>query len=90
MNLVEIYAAQGAVVLRAKGNELLVLPLHVEQLQKLTDLKSFSDYFTLHAMVNRPARKLFLAWIRKDPNLWQRLYKTIHSKKEKEETTADS
>lgn len=88
MNFVEIFAAQGAVVLRSKGNELLVLPIHVEQLEKLTDLKAFSDYFTLEAMVNRPARKLFLAWIRKDPSLWQRLYKTIHSKKESTTTGA--
>ena len=29
------------------------------------------------ALVNRPARKLFEAWLRKDRSLWKRLFKAV-------------
>jgi hypothetical protein len=75
---VELYYHQDAAILRARGSELLIIPQHVLALQKLNDPKAFSEYFLAHAMVNRPARKLFLAWLRKDPGLWGRLFKLLH------------
>jgi len=47
-------------------------------LKGLTKPRDFSQYFTGEALVNRPARKLFEAWLRKDHTLWPRLYQTIH------------
>lgn len=75
---VEILPVQETVVLRARGSELLILPQHVKNLKALTKSRDFSQYFRDEALVNRPARKLFEAWLRKDHTLWQRLYTTIH------------
>ena len=85
MTVVEVHYSQGLVVLRAKSSELLILAEHVSALQGLTDPKEFSQYFMRQALVNRPARKLFEAWLRKDNSVWPRLFKTIHSNKESSE-----
>ncbi len=77
MQAVELYAIQNALVLRARGVELLVLPNHVSELQKLTEPKQFADYFLQRAMVNRSARKLFEAWLKKDQTLWKRIYHSV-------------
>lgn len=82
MTTVEVYYAQGAIMLRSKGSELLILPQYIEHLQSLKDPKMFIEYFKNEALVNRPARKLFIAWERKDPSLWNRLYSTIHKNAE--------
>lgn len=84
---IEIYYAQGAVMMRAKGAELLILPQHISHLQTLKDPKQFVDYFKSEALVNRPARKLFIAWERKDPTLWKNLYSIIHENAEKKEAS---
>lgn len=84
MTTVEIYYAQGALILRSKGSELLILPQYVEHLQTLKEAKPFTEYFRSEALVNRPARKLFLAWERKDPSLWNRIYQTVHKNAGKE------
>ena len=76
--LVQIFHSQGNVVLRARSSELLIISLHTTNLKKLTDLKEFGDYFMTKALVNRPARKLFEAWSRKDPTLQQRVFDIIH------------
>ena len=73
-----ICGGQGSVVLRARNSELLILPQYVFNLKKLNNPKEFSEYFLNHALVNRPARKLFTAWLRKDSTVWPRLYKTVH------------
>jgi hypothetical protein len=65
-------------VLRARGSELLILPHHVRKLKGMTKPKDFSTYFHGEALVNRPARKLFEAWLRKDAGLWSRIYTVIH------------
>ena len=83
MAIVEIYYTEGAVILRGKGSELLILPQYIAHLQTLREPKAFTEYFKMEALVNRPARKLFLAWERKDSSLWNRLYSTIHAHKEK-------
>ena len=88
MAVVEVHYSQGLVVLRAKSSELLILAEHVSALQGLTDPKEFSQYFMRQALVNRPARKLFEAWLRKDNSVWPRLFKTIHSNKEAGEAAA--
>jgi hypothetical protein len=75
---VEIFHNQGTVVLRARASELLILPFHVKELQGLKKPQGFADYFKNQALVNRPARKLFEAWLRKDGTLWPRLFKTVH------------
>ena len=78
MKAVEIITNQGSVVLRARNSELLILPHHTKSLKKLIAPKKFSDYFLREALVNRSARKLFEAWLRKDQTIWPRIYKTIH------------
>ena len=77
--MVEIYYEQNTMALRARSSELLIIPLHVEKLQTLKDIKEFATYFRDKALVNRPARKLFSSWLRKEPGLWQRVFKTIHA-----------
>lgn len=78
--LVEIHFIEGTVILRAKGAELFILPDYVTHLQTLKVPQEFIDYFRNKALVNRPARKLFEAWAKKDPTLWNRVYATVHKK----------
>jgi hypothetical protein len=75
---VEIIPIHESLVLRARGSELLIIPAHVRELKSLKDPKQFGQYFTANALVNRPARKLFEAWVRKDPTVWKRLFSTVH------------
>jgi hypothetical protein len=86
---VELYPIQNSLILRARGVELLVLSHHVTELKARKDTKEFADYFLKRAMVNRSARKLFEAWLRKDTTLWRRIYHSVmHDFEEnKEETT---
>jgi len=86
---VELYPIQNSLILRARGVELLVLSQHVVELKARKDTKEFADYFLKRAMVNRSARKLFEAWLRKDTTLWRRIYHSVmHDFEEnKEETT---
>lgn len=81
---VEIIYTQGMLILQARSSELVIIPQHVVELQKLDQPKEFSDYFVHKALVNRPARKLFEAWLKKDQTIWQRIFKTIHSDKKAE------
>ena len=75
---VEILPVQETIILRARGSELLILPHHVKKLKGFAKPGDFSQYFRGEALVNRPARKLFEAWLRKDQTLWPRLYHTVH------------
>jgi hypothetical protein len=93
---VEIYPIQDAMVLRARGSELLILADHVAALKNLKSAGDFAKYFLDEALVNRPARKLFEAWLRKDGSLWARIYKTVqtiesgaHAEAGKSESTPD-
>ena len=79
MAFIQIIATQGAVILRHKHSELVILPQHVENLQKIKEPREFSQYFLEHALVNRPARKLFLAWVKKDSSLWKGIYGKVHN-----------
>ncbi len=89
MQAVELYAVQNSLILRARGVELLVLPGHITELKSLKDTKEFADYFLKKAMVNRSARKLFEAWLRKDNTLWRRIYHSVmHDFEEQKEETA--
>jgi MarR-like DNA-binding transcriptional regulator SgrR of sgrS sRNA len=74
---VELYAVESSLILRARGVELLVLSSHVTELKNLKETKEFADYFLKKAMVNRSARKLFEAWLRKDTTLWRRIYHSV-------------
>ena len=90
---VEILPVQESIVLRARGSELLILPHHVHKLKDLAKPRDFSQYFRGEALVNRPARKLFEAWLRKDHTLWPRLYQVVHKEmdlKPQDETSADT
>jgi len=78
---VEIIPAPGGnLVLRARGSELLILPEYVSSLRKKRGSDDFINFFRNEALVNRSARKLFEAWLRKDGSLWQRIYDTVHKK----------
>ena len=90
MQAVELFYHQDMVILRARGSELLILPQHVVELQKCTSTQQFSEYFLESALVNRPARKLFTAWLRKDPNVWRRLFTLIHENKQAPGDEADA
>jgi hypothetical protein len=74
---VELYPIQNSLILRARGVELLVLPVHIEELKEKKDSKAFADYFLQKAMVNRSARKLYEAWLKKDASLWRRVYHSV-------------
>ncbi len=88
--LVEIQALQDSIVLRARGSELLILPYHVQALKRETDTKEFTKYFLYTALVNRPARKLFESWWRKDPKVWNRLWKVVQEEIELKELDGDA
>ncbi len=75
---VKIYFYEQNLVLRAEPSELYVLAKHVEELRKLKDTSAFAAYFRTEALVNRPARKLFSAWLRKESGLWTRIYQAVH------------
>lgn len=77
MQAVELYPIQNNLVLRARGVELLILPVHVDALKEKKDSKEFATYFLGTAMVNRSARKLYEAWLKKDPTLWKRVYHSV-------------
>ena len=79
---VEIVPVQETLVLRARGSELLILPHHIRHLKGCEKPKDFSEYFRAEALVNRPARKLFEAWLRKDDSLWKRIYICVHKEME--------
>lgn len=95
MQPVELYPIQNSLILRARGVELLVLSHHVAELKTRKDTKEFADYFLKRAMVNRSARKLFEAWLRKDNTLWRRIYHSVmhdfeENKEENTEATAET
>jgi len=83
MTPVEIIDYQGALVLRARGSELVILPNFVHTLQNTAQPKEFAEFFLNEALVNRPARKLFDSWLRKDLDLWKKIYHKVHKGMEK-------
>lgn len=85
---VEIMYSHGAVILRARNSELLILQQHVKALHSLKQPREFSQYFMQEALLNRPARKLFEAWLRKDKTVWPRLFKTVQENFKEEDMTA--
>ncbi len=88
---VEIVPVDGStLVLRARGSELLILPQHIGELKSAKNPKEFTSYFLTNALLNRPARKLFEAWLRKDKTLWQRIYRTIQNDMEVEPAEAST
>ena len=72
---------EGHLILRAGPAELLIIAEHVAELRKLTATHEFAAYFRDQALVNRPARKLFDAWLRKEQGLWQHIYQAVHKSK---------
>ncbi len=74
---VEIIAIEDSLILRARGSELLILPNHVVELKKAAQPKEFVAYFLHEALVNRSARKLLEAWLRKDHTLWKRVHQKV-------------
>lgn len=90
MLAVEIIPIQDTLVLRARGSELLILAHHVMKLKDMAKPRDFSQYFRAEALVNRPARKLFEAWLRKDQTLWRRLYDKIHKEMQLSEEATEA
>ena len=74
---VELIAIQDSLILRARGSELLILPLHVVELKQFSQPREFIAYFLHEALVNRSARKLLEAWLRKDQTLWKRVHQKV-------------
>ena len=89
MNPVELIPIQGSLILRARGSELLIMPQYIASLQQASKPQDFSKIFMSEALINRPARKLFEAWLRKDKTLWNRLYNTIHKEMDKAEEVSE-
>jgi hypothetical protein len=88
---VEIFPAPGGhIVLRARGSELLILADHVTELKTQKEANGFTQYFLNEALINRPARKLFEAWLRKDRGLWRRIYDAVKAHTEEQDDQADS
>ena len=87
MNPVEILPVQGTIILRARGSELLILAQHVQALKKIGQPQEFVNYFNNMALINRPARKLFQAWLRKDKGLWRRIYDTVKTIEDGDDAT---
>lgn len=87
---VELYPIQSSLILRARGVELLILPNHIVELKQLKVTAEFADYFLKKAMVNRSARKLFEAWLRKDNSLWRRIYHSVMHDFEESEAGAET
>lgn len=87
MQSVEIYPTEKSLVLRAKGSELLILEQHIVSLKSLQG-KEFIDYFLQKALINRPARKLFQAWLKKDATLFKRIYDTVKNKMDEKSSEA--
>jgi|GEM_PF-1156246 len=79
-----------SLVLQARGSELVILEEHVAVLKGLKKSKDFIEYFRHTALVNRSARKLFEAWLRKDSSLWKRTYECIGGMEEVEIQKVDS
>jgi hypothetical protein len=78
-NQVELHPIHDALVLRKSGSELLILASHVSALKSRKTAKDFADYFMGEALVNRPARKLFENWLRKEGDLWRRIFQTVQT-----------
>lgn len=86
---VEIHPIHDAVVLRKSGSELLILASHVTELKKRKTAKEFSEYFMSEALINRPARKLFENWLRKEGDLWRRIYHSVQTIEQTPPTEAE-
>lgn len=80
---VQIDLQSQILVLRAGPSELHIVAEHVEKLQQLTAKNEFATYFREQALLNRPARKLFASWLRKERGLWQRIYQIVHAAADK-------
>jgi hypothetical protein len=70
--MIEIIFGTETIHLRSNNAELYILPKYVSALKDLQDPAVFKTYFREQALVNRPARKLFDAWLRKDARFWDR------------------
>lgn len=75
--MIEIVFGMDAISLRVSRAELYILPKHVEALKKTQTPEEFKEYFCKQALINRPARKLFDAWMRKDVKFWDRFIPAV-------------
>ena len=82
---VSIRVFENHLLLRSGHAELLVTPEHLENLSATEDKRAFARYFLEQALVNRPARKLFKSWLRKDGELWTKVYLAIMREKNKQQ-----
>lgn len=78
-----------SLVLQAKGSEILILPDHVSVLKGLKKSTDFIEYFKYTSLLNRSARKLFEAWLKKDNSLWKKIYDTVSKMDDVEVTKVD-
>ena len=60
-------------ILSRGSSQLLITLEHVRKLRDLKDFNDFSEYFKTTALVNRPARRVFEAWERKDSELLKKI-----------------
>ena len=68
---------EGQLVLQARNSQLIILREFVTELKGKVGTQDFAVYFRETALINRAARKLFDAWLRKDGSLWSRLHEIV-------------
>ena len=77
MTVIDIVKVQDSIILKSHNSELLILEEHVRYLKAVEKITDFDFYFNNKALINRPARKLFLSWSKKDHSLKPRIYHYI-------------
>ena len=64
-------------IIRRGASQLLIDAQHVQDLRLQDSETSFNEVFRTKALQNREARRVFLAWERKDSELLAKIYKEV-------------
>ena len=70
---------QNNMILKRGESMLLIESDKINELRTRKDNAAFEEYFRTTALVNREARRVFLAWERKDAALMSKLYQEVLS-----------
>jgi hypothetical protein len=70
---------QNNMILKRGESMLLIESDKINELRTRKDNAAFEEYFRTTALVNREARRVFLAWERKDAALMAKLYQEVLS-----------
>lgn len=66
-------------ILRRGASQILINAEHVQNLRIQDSEDAFSQFFRTTALQNREARRVFLAWERKDSELLKKIYNEMMS-----------